>query len=64
MRSLRDRAVECALCVKKVLVCAKRVDVCRELGSVEYIEDDAGVDGCEEEVRVQIGCNGDKRWVW
>ena len=56
MRSPIDREVDCALCVKKVLACAKRVNVCRELGLLKYTEEDAGVDKCEEEVRVKRGC--------
>ena len=41
--------------MKRVLICAIRVGVCREVELIRYIEDDAGVNECEDKVKAQRG---------
>ena len=57
MRLSKDREGECALCVKKLSMFAKRVKVFSELGALKLREEDAGIAERKEEVKVHRGCS-------
>lgn len=54
-RSPRESEVDCALCVKGVLMCAVRVGVCRDMNSLTYKDNDGAVYKREDEVKEQYG---------
>lgn len=54
-RSPREREVDCALCVKRMLISAISEGVCRDMDFLRYMDKDVGVDKCEDKVKEQSG---------